>query len=81
MVPDSLPDRRGICKRLPYIIRRAKTVWATSGDSQTVCNSATQSLTPSKTVWESPSGAQTVFAPSQTVCESLAAAPMVWETV
>ncbi|KAH3861387.1 hypothetical protein DPMN_024315 [Dreissena polymorpha] len=46
-----MPDRRGTCKRLPYILRRANTVWATSGDSRTVSNSSRQSLTPSKTVW------------------------------
>ncbi|KAH3885305.1 hypothetical protein DPMN_009298 [Dreissena polymorpha] len=50
MVPDSLADRRGTCKRLLYILRCAKTFWATSRDSQTVCNSTRQSLTPSKTV-------------------------------
>ncbi|KAH3737332.1 hypothetical protein DPMN_043915 [Dreissena polymorpha] len=49
MVLDSLPDRRDTCKKLPYILRRANTVMATSGVSQTVCNSARQSLTPSKT--------------------------------
>ncbi|KAH3840436.1 hypothetical protein DPMN_113885 [Dreissena polymorpha] len=77
MVPDTLLDRQGTCKRLPYILRRAKTVWATSGNSQTVCYSARQSLTPSKTVWESPAGFQTVFAPSQTVLEFRAGASMV----
>ncbi|KAH3852158.1 hypothetical protein DPMN_094657 [Dreissena polymorpha] len=80
MVPDSLQDRQGTCKRLLYILR-AKTVWATSGDSQTVCYSARQSLTPSKTVWESHTCAQTVFAPSQTVWESRAGTSMVLETV
>ncbi|KAH3799334.1 hypothetical protein DPMN_152941 [Dreissena polymorpha] len=50
MVPDNLPDRLATCKRLTYILRRAKTVWAISGDSQTVCYSARQSLTQSKTV-------------------------------
>ncbi|KAH3856209.1 hypothetical protein DPMN_098792 [Dreissena polymorpha] len=43
------PYRRGTCKRLPYILRRANTVRATSRDSLTVYNSARQSLTPSKT--------------------------------
>ncbi|KAH3704715.1 hypothetical protein DPMN_079777 [Dreissena polymorpha] len=68
-------------------MRRANTVWATSGDSQTVYNSARQSLTPSKTVWESPTRAWTVLAPSQTVWESIACAQTylatsqtVWES-
>ncbi|KAH3851264.1 hypothetical protein DPMN_093744 [Dreissena polymorpha] len=67
MLSDSLPDRQGTCKRLPYFMRRAKTFWATSADSQTLCNSVRQSLTPSKTVWKSPAGARAVLAPSQTV--------------
>ncbi|KAH3784791.1 hypothetical protein DPMN_162862 [Dreissena polymorpha] len=71
MLSDSLPDRRGTCKRLTYILRRAKIIWATSGDSQTVCNSARQSLSPLKTVWKSPAGVRTVLAPSKTVFESL----------
>ncbi|KAH3831746.1 hypothetical protein DPMN_105016 [Dreissena polymorpha] len=64
------PRTAGTCKRLPYILRRTKTVWATSRDSQTVCNSAKRSLTPSKTVLESPAGAHTFLAPSETVWES-----------
>ncbi|KAH3781389.1 hypothetical protein DPMN_159216 [Dreissena polymorpha] len=80
-VPDSPSDRRGTCSRPPDSLRRYQTVSQTegepAGDTQTVCNSARQSLTPSKTVWESPAGAQTVFAPSQTVWESPAGAQTV----
>ncbi|KAH3738451.1 hypothetical protein DPMN_045085 [Dreissena polymorpha] len=96
MVPDSLTDQRGTCKRLPCILRRrlfcnllqvSRRSLHRRRLSVSLVQVPRRSGRLSDTIWESPACAWTVLAPSQTVWESIVGAQTffailhtVWES-